>query len=163
MNPTRRRIALLAATTVTASAPALRAHDDENPPAIARTALIHGVAGPYPVAGYRMGEHALAALSLERGSLDLEVIHYSPTDLPLSAIIDGLQAATGASLGKRNLSRVDSTQSYSIVRHRKTGVSLRFHLHPDFLRRFTGLPQDKVYDAGAQVAELPPAEIFQVR
>ena len=159
MKPTRRHIALLTA----ASAVALRAHDDENPPAIARTALIHGTAGPHAVAGYLMGEHALSQLGLERGSMDLEVIHYSPAQVQWSCIVDGLQASTGASLGKMNLRRVDSAKTYSLTRNRKTGRSIRFDLLPAFLQKFVVLPPEKLHEAGVQVSEMKPSDVFAAR
>jgi formylmethanofuran dehydrogenase subunit E len=46
--------------------------------ALARVAAIHGGAGPWAVAGYRMGIHALQALGLSAGSFDVEVVHHSP-------------------------------------------------------------------------------------
>ncbi|MBL8209174.1 MAG: formylmethanofuran dehydrogenase subunit E family protein [Bryobacterales bacterium] len=158
MNPTRRAV-LIAATTLP-----LRAHDDENPPPIARTTLIHGTASPYAVAGYQMGDYALQKLALERGSPDLEVTHHCPAADPLaSSIIDGLQAATGASLGKRNLHCQDDSKTYSTIRNRKSGQSLRFELLPAFTRRYTAVSADKLYDAGAEVADLKPHQIFGLR
>jgi formylmethanofuran dehydrogenase subunit E len=159
MKTTRRRIVVLAA----ASAAIAHAHDDENPPAISRTALIHGTAGPYAVAGYLMGEHALSQLGAERGSMELEVIHYSPAKVQWSCIVDGLQASTGASLGKMNLRRVDSAKTYSLVRNRKTGQSLRIELLPAFLQKFANLPYEKLPEAGVQVSEMKPAEVFAAR
>jgi len=158
MNPTRRLL------LITATALPLRAHDDENPPPIARTTLIHGTAGPFPVAGYQMGDYALQKLGLERGSPDLEVTHHCPPADPQSAsIIDGLQAATGASLGKRNLHCQDNTKTYSTVRNRKSGQTLRFELLPAFLRKYAALAPEKQYDAGAEVATLKPHQIFTAR
>src|SRR5688500_8675683 len=58
-----------------AAGPATPASADDEIAAVAR---IHGGAGPWAVAGYRMGRFALGALGLEPGSFDLEVIHHSP-------------------------------------------------------------------------------------
>ena len=66
-------------------------------------AAIHGDAGAWAVAGYRMGEHALKALGLKRGSFSLSVEHQSPREVRYSCIADGAQAATGASLGRLQL------------------------------------------------------------
>src|SRR5690349_15184792 len=38
-------------------------------------ARIHGGAGPWAVAGYRMGAYAMTKLGVEHGSFDLEILH----------------------------------------------------------------------------------------
>lgn len=159
MTTTRRRLGLLAI----ASATLAHAHEDEHEPPIARTALIHGTAGPFAVAGYRMGEHAMRTLSLERGAMDIDVTHYSPAVVQWSCVIDGLQAATGASLGKMNLHRVDSKEVYSVVKNKKTGQQLRFELAPSFLKMHANLPYDKLYEAGLGVVKMRESEVFRVR
>src|SRR5262245_34261564 len=68
-----------------------------------KIAFVHGGAGPFAVAGYRIGERALKELNLPRGSFSLEVIHKTPSEVQWSCIADGAQAATGASPGKLNL------------------------------------------------------------
>lgn len=72
-------------------------------------ASVHGGAGPWAVAGYRMGEFALRELGLPRGSFDLEVVHFTPESVQYSCIADGAAAATGASLGKLNLKLAGAT------------------------------------------------------
>src|SRR5688572_29342232 len=56
-------------------------------------ARIHGGAGPWAVAGYRMGEYALGVLGLEHGSFDLEVVHFTPREVQYACIADGAAAA----------------------------------------------------------------------
>lgn len=146
------------------AASALRAHDEtDDPPAITRTALVHGMAGPFAVAGYRMGTAALLKLGLRRGSMDLDVTHYSPPEVQWSCVIDGLQASTGASLGKMNLHRVDSKETYSVVKNKKTGQSLRFDLQESLIQANRNVPYDELYDAGKKIATLTNEEIFRVR
>src|SRR5580704_15913505 len=70
---------------------------------LARVAAIHGAAGPWAVAGYRMGRYALGKLGLPAQSFDLEVVHHTPEKVQYSCIADGAAAATGASPGKLNL------------------------------------------------------------
>lgn len=147
-----------------ASALTLRAHDEPaDEPAIVRTALIHGLPGPFAVAGYRMGEFALRRLGLPRGSMDLDVTHYSPAKVQRSCVIDGLQAATGASLGKMNLHRIDSAETYSLVKNCKTGQTLRFDLTEAVLKANLDLPYNKLYAAGLRVAKMKEPEVFRVR
>lgn len=54
-------------------------------------AAVHGGAGPFAVAGYRMARHALEVLGLEPGSFDLDVEHHSPKAVQFSCIADGAQ------------------------------------------------------------------------
>ena len=159
INTVSRRLLLTAGT-----ATALRAHDEtDDPPAISRTAMIHGLAGPFAVAGYRMGTAALLKLNLRRGSMDLDVTHYSPPEVQWSCVIDGLQASTGASLGKMNLHRIDSKETYSVVKNKKTGQTLRFELADALLQSNLNVPYDKLYATGQKVAKMKDDEIFRVR
>ena len=70
---------------------------------LARVKEVHGAAGPWAVAGYRIGERALKELGLPRHSHKLEVVHRCPMQVQYSCMADGLSAATGASPGKLNL------------------------------------------------------------
>jgi len=150
--------------SVTAGAAGLRAHDEPaDEPAIVRTALIHGLAGPFAVAGYRMGEAALQRLGLKRGSLDVDVTHHSPAQVQWSCVIDGLQAATGASVGKMNLHHVTAAEIHSVVKNRKTGQALRFELAASLVKTNLDLPYNKLYAAGLRVARMKEAEVFLVR
>ena len=70
---------------------------------LARVKEVHGAAGPWAVAGYRIGERALKDLGLSRHSHDLEVVHHCPPRFSIPASPMACQAATGASPGKLNL------------------------------------------------------------
>jgi len=153
MNSRRRLLGL-------ALVPALvAAHDDEGDPGLNRVLAIHGSIGPFAVAGYRMGQAAMKQLGLGRASADCEVIHYAPADAELTGVIDGLQAATGASLGKGNLSLVGSAgaESYSVVRNRKSTRQVRFTLTAGFVKANRGLGAA----AGARLIAVAENEIFR--
>lgn len=55
---------------------------------LTRVAAIHGAAGVFAVAGYRMGERALHDLSVPRGSFALDVTHRTPLKVQYSCIAD---------------------------------------------------------------------------
>src|SRR5215210_7102883 len=74
---------------------ALAASPDEELDAVA---AVHGEAGPWAVAGWRMAKYAMKELGD-----DLTVKHESPRAVQLSCIADGAQAATKTSVGKLNL------------------------------------------------------------
>ena len=128
-------------------------------PAVRR---IHGGVGPFAMAGWVMGQHALKELRVENPRFDVEVVHASPAQVQYSCIADGLQAATGASLGKLNLRRLDSEQTVSVIRNRATGKARAYRLKPDFLKRFSELPKEELREAAEMVSRIPSDEIFRV-
>ena len=125
---------------------------------------IHGGAGPWAVAGYRMGAYALARLGVEHGSFDLEILHKSPRQVQLSCIADGAAAATGASLGKLNLALAEADEAHLLTMYRRksTGVSLSLRPSPAFTKRFRDVPREELRAAGRIVIGLPDAEVFEV-
>jgi formylmethanofuran dehydrogenase subunit E len=131
--------------------------------ALAEVARVHGAAGPWAVAGYRMGKHALAKLGLERQSFDLEIVHKSPRSVQFSCIADGASAATGASLGKLNLGfeEVAPDNLKTVYRNRATGVSITLRPTAAFMARYRDLPDGEIARAGREVMELGDAEIFE--
>ena len=160
------------------AAPAARSAPDGDPAAVPRTAgsaldadaerlqpvvAVHGGAGPWVVAGYRMGLHALARLGLERGSFAIEVTHLSPREVQYSCIADGAAAATGASLGKLNLSLTEAPadEMRTLYRNRKTGQSLALRTSSGFRERFAGVPRGALAAAGREVLHLRDEDIFE--
>jgi formylmethanofuran dehydrogenase subunit E len=131
---------------------------------LADVARIHGAPGPWAVAGYRMGEYALHTFGLQKGSFDLEVVHYTPREVQYSCIADGAAAATGASLGKLNLSLVDAPapDTHTIYRQKSTGKSVTLRIAKSFATRFTDVPRAQAKTAGREVLQLRDEEIFEV-
>jgi formylmethanofuran dehydrogenase subunit E len=131
---------------------------------LARVADVHGMAGPFAVAGFRMGQRALRELDLPVGSFDLEVRHESPSEVQWSCIADGAQAATGASPGKLNLQMAPAARAdvRTVFRRKSTGKTLTTRLTPGFVRRFADIPRAELGAAGAIVLALPDGEIFAI-
>ncbi|XXT16048.1 FmdE family protein [Sorangium sp. So ce429] len=139
--------------------PSADAQDEE----LRAVAAIHGGAGPWAVAGYRMGRHALAKLGLPARSFDLEVVHHSPRSVQFSCIADGAAAATGASLGKLNLSLVEASEAgiETTYRRRSTGQAVTLRPSAAFRARFRDVPRAGLEAAGKEVLSLPDAEVFE--
>jgi formylmethanofuran dehydrogenase subunit E len=166
-----RRSSLLCATTLIIVAACGGA---TNPPRatsdvdvkLEEVARIHGGAGPWAVAGYRMGEHALRVLGLERGSFDLEVVHFTPHEVQYSCIADGAgaAAATGASLGKLNLTLADvpAPETHTVYRRKSTGKSVTLRVTKAFAARFANVPFEHLKGAGRDVIQLRDEDIFEV-
>jgi formylmethanofuran dehydrogenase subunit E len=132
---------------------------------LARVREIHGAAGPWAVAGYRMGERALKELGLPRHAASLRVVHRCPARVQYSCVADGLQAATGASPGKLNLRVEEATAEAmrTMIRDEESGRTLTFTLKPEFVRSVADLPHDRLEAEGRRVAGLCDDDIFIVR
>jgi len=130
---------------------------------LAAVAAVHGGTGPWAVAGYRMGEAALKQLGLARGSFDLEVTHFAPREVQYSCIADGAAAATGASVGKLNLtlSEAAAKDLRTSYRRRSTGQTVVLRLTDAFKARFVDVPRERLAEAGREVVKLRDAEIFE--
>jgi len=131
---------------------------------LTRVKEVHGAAGPWAVAGYRIGERALKELNLPRHSFSLDVEHYCPAEVQYSCIADGLQAATGASPGKLNLRIKEATADglKTVVRDRNTNRCVIFTLKSEFVRSILGLPHERFEAEGQRVASLADEAIFSV-
>jgi formylmethanofuran dehydrogenase subunit E len=142
------------------------AHDvsSNDSAALRAIAAVHGGAGPWAVAGYRMAQRALQLLDLRPGSFDLEVRHYTPLDVQYSCIADGAAAATGASIGKLNLAleEVPRAELRTVYRRRSNGRSLTLRVTDVFAARFLNVPADRLASAGREVLHLRDDEIFDV-
>jgi formylmethanofuran dehydrogenase subunit E len=130
---------------------------------IAAIAAVHGGAGPWVVAGYRMGEFALRTLDLPHGSFDLEVVHYSPHEVQYSCIADGAAVATGASMGKLNLTLVDAKaeETRTVYRRKSTGKSVELRATRAFATRYLDVPFPMLGAKGREVLHLRDEEIFE--
>ena len=139
-------------------------HRAESEPALRAVAAVHGGAGPWAVAGYRMGEFALRELGLSRGSFDLEVVHFTPESVQYSCIADGAAAATGASLGKLNLKLAEAAppETRTTYRNKQSGQTLTLALTDEFKSRFSDVPREELGKAGREVMTLSDEQIFRV-
>ena len=131
--------------------------------ALAAVRSVHGGVGPWVVAGYRMGRYALSVLGLARGSFELEVVHHAPPQVQYSCIADGAAAATGASLGRLNLSLQASSaeRTRTTYRNRHSGASVTLQATEAFAQRYLDVPRSALGAAGAEVLRLPDAAIFR--
>ena len=160
MRPTKTALRVVLIATLSFAAGAVRA--DGAADGLARIIAIHGAAGPWAVAGYRMGVYALRKLGLEWQSFDLIVEHHSPAKVEYSCIADGAAAATGASVGKLNLARVDADAAHVVTIYRKksTGQSVALRPAASFVKRFAS-PSGDMDALGRQVMALPDGAIFE--
>jgi formylmethanofuran dehydrogenase subunit E len=104
-----------------------QAHYERQPsdPAwLAQVVQFHGHLGPSVVAGARMGMAGLRDVGA-KGYFDVEVVCEGPfAQPPQACFLDGLQVATGATLGKRTLHWVQADQIAVRLKNTKTGKTV---------------------------------------
>lgn len=71
-----------------------------------RAVEFHGHGGPFMIVGLKLGLTALKLLKA-KGWFGLKCRLYLPLKTPYSCIIDGIQVATGCTMGKRNIEAID--------------------------------------------------------
>ena len=97
-------------------------HRQPSDPAwLAQVVQLHGHLGPSVVAGARMGMIGLHAVGA-KGYFDVEVTCEGPlAQPPQSCFLDGIQAATGATTGKRTLNWMQADKLVVRVKNTQTG------------------------------------------
>jgi tRNA-Thr(GGU) m(6)t(6)A37 methyltransferase TsaA len=92
-----------------------------DPAWLVQVVQVHGHLGSAVVAGARMGMTGLRAVDA-KGFFDVEVTCEGPlAKPPRSCFLDGVQAGTGATLGKRNLRWVQSERIVLRIKNTETG------------------------------------------
>jgi formylmethanofuran dehydrogenase subunit E len=122
----------------------------------------HGSVGPWAVLGYRMGQRALSELAETRHAHHLHIAVHCPKKPGYACLADGLQAATGASLGKLNLElhQAEPDALHVVITNRKTGRILVFTPRDELVQAIQNLTKERLEAEGRRVAELPDRHLF---
>lgn len=130
--------------------------------AIQSIKAIHGELTPWAVAGYRVGRRALRDLALPRGSDRLVVVHRAPFDLPYTAFVDGLQAATGATLGRGNLRLTEAALSEFVCEFTDQSAvrSLRYGLNESLMNAMNGKTPDDEEGLALRILTMPDEDVL---
>jgi formylmethanofuran dehydrogenase subunit E len=97
------------------------ARESSEPDWLAYAAQFHGHLGPWATAGVRLGDAGRRAAAAE-GYFDVKVVVEGPfLKPPRSCLLDGVQVATGATWGKRNIAWERSDAVLVRVTNTKTG------------------------------------------
>jgi len=156
--------------------------DQSDPAWLVYAAQFHGHLGPWATAGARLGMAGLRAAGAA-GHFDVEVTCRGPlAKPPHSCFLDGLQVATGATLGKRNLHWVQSDQIVVRVRNTHAGKQVEVRPSDELLSLLTsfkprpkaahpqqagdshkhGRAEDPLAALARKIALMPDAEILSV-
>lgn len=123
---------------------------------------IHGRIDPWAVAGFLMGERALIELGLPYGSDDFLAVQHSPQALPYTAMVDGLQAATGATVGKLNLklkeARAEDLRCEFF--HLSTGEGLTYRLNGDIVAKLMAAEGHDAESLAVRMMTMSGDELF---
>lgn len=131
---------------------------------LSRVLDYHGHLGPWAVIGYRVGERALRESGLPRSTKDLVVVHYCPEAVQYTCMLDGLHAATGASIGKLTLKHevVPADQLHTVVVDRKHGQRFQFTVNPELVSSILNLDHEHQISEARRVAGLADERLFRV-
>lgn len=118
---------------------------------IARAVEFHGHLGPYLICGIKMGLLALKLLAA-RGYAGITVTTETGITPPVSCLIDGLQIATGCTLGKGNISVLGGGQPRAILRAKDKSIVIE--LRPEWPEKFAQMDGE----VAAQLVQHTPEE-----
>ncbi len=110
----------------------------------------HGHLGPYVVAGLRLGRYALARLRADP-HFGVEAEVHCPDRPPPSCVMDGIQFASGCTLGKRNIRHHVAEGVTARFRNRTTDEVVVVRLRPAAIARAVAAMTQHDDEAGAAV------------
>jgi len=121
----------------------------------------HGHLGPYVTAGLRMGQVALKRLQAKPHQ-GVETDVWCPVSPPASCILDGIQVATGCTLGKHNLRHHVDDEVKALFRNRYTNEVIMLGLREEAMARaMTVLDQQSDTAASEFVANMPEGDLLE--
>lgn len=126
----------------------------------------HGHFGPFLVIGIRAGLMGLRELQTEKENGDLSAMASLTYSVPYSCILDGIQIATGCTLGNKRL-RYEDSSKFTISFKNGGGKAVTVSILPKALDELTQrLGKDKspedVERLAYTVVSMPKAQLFIV-
>ena len=125
---------------------------------------VHGDLNPWAVAGYRMARGALGALSLDEDDVRLVVTHQAPFERPYAAVVDGIQAATGVTVGKLSLRLREAQASgmWSEFTDRASGRTVRCRPLAQWIEKMLATPDEESKALALELLTLRDADLFEL-
>lgn len=117
----------------------------------------HGHLGPFLVIGLRMGTLARERLGNPDPVHSLECLVELENIRPVSCAIDGIQASSGCTMGKGNISVRDGKGVSA--NFRSDGRSVKITLKGKIMETLKGNPRGKMAE---RVMDMPDEELFEV-
>lgn len=121
----------------------------------------HGHLGPYVTAGLRLGRCALKRLQATPHQ-GMEADVWCPASPPASCILDGIQVATGCTVGKHNLRHHVDEEMRVLFRNRHTNAVVMLGVKAGvFERAMEILEEDSDTAASEFVARMAEEELLE--
>jgi len=135
----------------------------DDPAWLVASVRLHGHLGPWAVLGARVGQAVLADLDC-KGYFDVRIEVSGPiAKPPPRCIVDGLQFATGATLGKGNISAALAETFEIRATNTKTDQTVRYQLTEQVLADISDLSGHDQVEALARTLAIRPLEQIAIR
>lgn len=123
----------------------------------------HGHLGPFLVVGVRAGLRGLRELQARKENLDVSAKARLTYSVPYSCILDGIQVATGCTIGNTRLTYEDSSNPMILFRN-KAGRAVAVSILPEAIDELMRqLAKDASSDEAAyKAAAMADEELFKV-
>jgi formylmethanofuran dehydrogenase subunit E len=123
----------------------------------------HGHLGPFAMLGYRAGRLAVRELDLPT-HFGLSASVHCPPEPPPSCFVDGVQYATGCTLGKRNIELITDDAVFVTVTGNESGAILTVMPRRDVVEAFvTWIDETDAETAALRVLDMSDEELFKPR
>jgi formylmethanofuran dehydrogenase subunit E len=123
----------------------------------------HGHLGPFLVVGVRVGLRGLRELQTRKENLDVSAKARLTYSVPYSCILDGIQVATGCTIGNRRLTYENSPNPMVLFQNR-AGTAVTVSILPEAIDELIRqLAKDVPAEEAAQkAAAMAEEELFKV-
>jgi formylmethanofuran dehydrogenase subunit E len=124
---------------------------------------LHGHLGPFLVVGVRAGLRGLRELQTRKENLDVSATAQLTYSVPYSCILDGIQVATGCTIGNKRL-RFENSSNPMILFHDRGGRAVAVSILPEAIDELMRqLAKDApAEEAAYKAAAMAEEELFEV-
>jgi formylmethanofuran dehydrogenase subunit E len=128
-----------------------------------KAAEFHGHLGPFLAIGVRMGLLAKKTLK-SNGFRDLSVIVNTGNNPPLSCVVDGIQVATGCTLGKGNIAvtNLNEISAAFHAKHKAIKVKMKTEVFQNLKSELLHGNPEKMEETARKISSIPDAKLFSI-
>ena len=128
-----------------------------------KAAEFHGHLGPFLTIGVRMGLLAKRTLK-SNGFGDLSVTVNTGNKPPLSCVVDGIQVATGCTLGKGNIAVTNLSEVSAAfhTKHRTIQVKMKTKVFQSLKAELLDGGPERMEETARKISSIPDAKLFSI-
>jgi formylmethanofuran dehydrogenase subunit E len=140
-----------------------RTTDTELEDVLSKAAEFHGHLGPFLTIGVRMGLLARRTLKTN-GFRDLSVTVNTGNKPPLSCVVDGIQVATGCTLGKGNIAvtNLNEISAAFHAKHKAIRVKMKTEVFQNLKAELLHGDPEKMEETARKISSIPDAKLFSI-